>query len=319
MNNRAAPASNGDTVPAVEIGTSYFEQLYLYAFATQPEVIVHLRTQAVADELKRAPDILREWAALQPKIISLINAEGGLPDGISVQSLPASHANKAAEILSNDLTQKTFHLPTTIGLVEIDKLVAAQRTVHLGVVEQVQKEFPANPTMDDLIKICLLPRKKPPVQHLEIAPNVHSFSSESGDLRFLGGFLKELNSDDLRYLHGGGVPAAAIISFVGYGADPVNVFASGNRAVLNNGFHRVFALRRAGVTHVPVIIQRTNNPQLEFPPAVAGIGRDYLLTHPRPVLMKDFFADGFTVILKVRNRMRVVTAQVQASQHDVPA
>lgn len=318
-NNEAKVATPAAAEPMVKVGTSYFRQLYLFAFATQPEVINHLRTQAIPEELKRANDIIREWRNLQAPLQELIADEAGIADTIAVTNVPASHTKRTSEILASDAVQKTFQLPTTIEMVEIDKLIAAQRTVNLEFVDKLQSTFPNSFTLDDLIELCLAPREKPPVQHLEIAPNIHSFSSESGDLRFLGGFLKELTPDDMKYLHGGGVPAAAIISFVGYGADAVNVYACGQRVVLGNGFHRVFALRAAGVTHIPVIVQHINNPALEFPLAVVGINRDYLLGHQRPVLMKDFFVNGFTTMLRVRNRMRVVTAQIQAGQHDVPS
>ena len=65
-----------------------------------------------------------------------------------------------------------------------------------------------------------------------------------------------------------------MIAFVGYGGAPINVFMCGNRVVLINGFHRVFALRSIGVTEIPVVIQQVTNPQLEFPPQVAGLPRD---------------------------------------------
>jgi hypothetical protein len=47
--------------------------------------------------------------------------------------------------------------------------------------------------------------------------------------------------------------------------------------VLNNGFHRVYALRAMAITDTPVVIQHVGNPQLEFPPQVAGLPKEYLL------------------------------------------
>ena len=99
----------------------------------------------------------------------------------------------------------------------------------------------------------------------------------------------------------------------------LNVFRWGNRVVLNNGFHRVYTLRRIGVTEVPVIVQHVGNPQLEFPPQVAGLPKEYLLGAPRPVVMKDFFENGFTITLRVRERLKLVTVAIGGSQHEVPA
>jgi hypothetical protein len=106
---------------------------------------------------------------------------------------------------------------------------------------------------------------------------------------------------------------------VGYGTAPVNVLYAGGRLILNNGFHRVFALRSIGITKIPVVVQHIRNPQLEFPPQVVGLPKEYLLTHPRPVLVGDFFKDDLAITLKVRDRIKTVTVNVVAGQHDVPS
>jgi hypothetical protein len=204
--------------------------------------------------------------------------------------------------------------------VEIDKLVAPQRTVNLEYVERLIERYPATPTMKDLFDVCIsLKRDMDPIQHLEVAPNTHVFSSPNSDIRFLGAFVKDLNGEDCSYAEGGGLPAAAIIAFVGYGAAPVNVLSVGRRVILNNGFHRVFALRSIGVTKIPVVVQHMRNAQLECPPQVAGLPREYLLTHPRPVLVRDFFEPDFAITLKVRERIKTVTVSVVPGQHDVPS
>jgi hypothetical protein len=133
------------------------------------------------------------------------------------------------------------------------------------------------------------------------------FSSPNADIRFLGAFVKRLSSEDLEYAVSGGLPAAAIIAFVGYGGAPVNVLRAGRRVVLNNGFHRVHALRSVGVGEIPVVVQEVRNVQLEFPPAVGGLPKEYLLAVARPVLMKDFFEAEFAITLKARQRMKMVT------------
>ena len=251
---------------------------------------------------------------------ALFASENLLCDSIAVEALPAEHATRVGKMFDTDLFRKTFQPPTALGLIEIDKLVVTQRTVNLEYVEKLVAEMPAAPSVEDLITLCLSPdRPLAPVQHLELEPNAHVFSSLSGDFRFLGAFLKELAPDDLKYAQNGGVPAAAIISFVGYGAYPVSVYSFGNRAILGNGLHRVYALRSMGVKKIPAVIQRVSNPQLDFPATLFNIPREYLLGDGRPVLMKDFFEGDFTTIVKVRKRLRVVSLQVAAGQHDVPS
>jgi hypothetical protein len=57
--------------PQIAIGTHFFNQRYLYAFATQAEVLNHLRTQALPEERVKEADILTNWGNLQAKVATL--------------------------------------------------------------------------------------------------------------------------------------------------------------------------------------------------------------------------------------------------------
>jgi len=240
---------------------------------------------------------------------------------MQVTDVPEEYHPLLRRYAADTLFKRTFFsLPVSFGMIEIDKLVAAQRTVNLDYVARLRKQFPSKPTLAELLEICVAPtRPMDPVQHLEIGPNVHVFSSPNSDIRFLGSFLKEITPEDVEAAALGGLPVAAVISFVGYGSAPINVFKAGRRIVLNNGFHRVFALRQAGVTHIPVVIQTSNNPTLDFPPTVAGLPKEYLLAVTRPVLMKDFFEPDFAITLRIRDRIKTVTLAMNVNQHEVPA
>jgi hypothetical protein len=307
--------------PRIPIATHYFRQRYLFAFALQAEVLHHVRTQALQEEADRLQQIMRAWEGLQPRVADLVQRESGQADAMQVTPISDEHQLKLNLFASDPLFQKTFSsLHVSFKLVEIDKLVAPQRTVNLDYVSHLLESFPKSPTISDLLDICLSPeRKMDPIQHLEVAQNVHVFSSPNSDIRFLGAFVKHLTAEDLDYAVSGGLPAAAILAFVGYGGAPVNVLQVANRFILNNGFHRVYALRSIGITEIPVVVQHVRNLQLEFPPTVAGLPKDYLLNAPRPVLIKDFFEPEFAITLKVRERIKVVTMGVNLSQYDVPS
>jgi hypothetical protein len=305
----------------VQLGTHYFRQQYLFAFATQAEVRHYVRTQTVREELERLAQILDTWRDVQPRVAEIVRCEAGIVDTIRLTEIPEQHEAKIEGFAGDKLFQKTFsQLPTGFAMVEIDKLIAPQRTVNLDYVNRLVTKYTKEPTLDELLDICVSPKREmDPIQHLEVAPNTHVFSSPNSDVRFLGAFVKQLAHEDLEHAVFGGLPAAAVIAFVGYGGAPINVFTCGNRVVLNNGFHRVFALRSIGVREIPVVIQRVTNAQLEFPPQVAGLPREYLLGVNRPVVMKDFFEDGFAITLRVRERLRAVTLGIACNQHDVPA
>lgn len=247
--------------------------------------------------------------------------QSGLAESIEITDLPPSCDERIAAIEADPLFRKTFVQHTrSFALVEIDKLVAPQRTINLDYAERLRAQYGADLTLEDLIDICLAPRRAmDPIQHLEVGPNTHIFSSPNSDIRFLGAFVKQLSTEDLAYAEMGGIPVAAVIGFVGYGGAPVNVLLSGRRCVLNNGFHRVWVLRSLGVTRVPVVVQHVRDPRLEFPPAVCGLPREYLLGAPRPALLGDFFDTGLTVTLRVRERLKMVGIQFGVNEHGVPA
>lgn len=305
----------------IEVGTHFLQQRYLYAFATQSEVTHYIRTQAIPDESARLNEFLKSWSELQSRVQQLIQTEAGIADTIAVSDLPGGHEAQVEHYTRDKLFNRTFSgLPITIGMVEIDKLVAAQRTVNLEYVNRLESSFPNNLGVSELLEICVAPtRPMDPIQHLELGPNTHVFSSPNADIRFLGSFAKDITNEDLEAAVQGGIPAAAVISFVGYGGASVNVIRAGSRVVLNNGFHRVFGLRKVGITHVPVVIQISNNPALDFPAQVAGLPKEYLLGMPRPVMMKDFFEPDFAITLRVRKRIKVITVGASVGQHDVPS
>jgi hypothetical protein len=110
----------------------------------------------------------------------------------------------------------------------------------------------------------------------DIRPNEQTiiYSSENTDFRFLGAIQKPLNEIALYTSSTGGIPTRLLF---GYGGSPISVLRVGTRNFLNNGFHRVYALRKAEVTRVPAVIQTVHNPALEFPAVDQNIPKDYLL------------------------------------------
>ena len=310
-----------NSVPDVPVGTNSFPQRYLFAFATQGELFHHIRTQALKEEVDRYPEILSKWQVQQPIVQALQQFEAGLADQSLLENLPSELLPRLEEIAGDALIQKSFvSVPFSFALVEIDKLVAPQRSVNLEYVTRLEKEFAEKVSLANLVEICLSPRREmPPIQHLETVGNSHIFSSKNLDVRFLGAFFKTLSPEDIQYAEFGGIPAAAIIAFVGYGAAPVNVIRVQNRLVLNNGFHRVFALRSLGVEKLPVLVQHVTNWQLEFPPAMSGLPREYLLGSKRPVLMKDFLSETFSITLRAKEKVKAVMLQQSVSQVDVPS
>jgi len=130
-------------LPKIPVATHYFRQRYLFAFATQAEVLHHLRTQALEEESDRLPEIIRAWSSLQPRVDDLVQRESGLADTIRAAPLPDEYRPRLEAFASDPLFRKTFStLPISFGLVEIDKLVAPQRTVNLDYVDRLLASYP---------------------------------------------------------------------------------------------------------------------------------------------------------------------------------
>src|SRR5439155_19311236 len=104
--------------------------------ATQAEVHHHIRTQALQEEVVRLPELMRTRDQLQSKVAGLLNQEAGVAEKIRVSKIPDVYDSKLKAFAADPLFQKTFsNYPISFALVEIDKLVAAQRTVNLDYVE----------------------------------------------------------------------------------------------------------------------------------------------------------------------------------------
>ena len=94
--------------------------------------------------------------------------------------------------------------------------------------------------------------------------------------------------------------------FVGYGTGSMNAYSANGRMILLNGFHRAYALRRKGIKKIPLLVKKIGNTDLEFPDEIKKLKKDYLLKHPRPILMKDFFNDDIVRVFKMKKATTVL-------------
>jgi hypothetical protein len=291
--------------------------LYLYGAMSKPQITLLVRGQCIPEELNNLQKILEGWENASNVFRKIEAHEKGMAD--NNQPIKMDSNPKLDEIQNDPLFKNGFSsYPSDFATVEIDKLIAVQRQVSLPYIDQLTNRIPKNPSLNNLIDICLSPKQNvPSSQSYQLAENVYNFSSPSVDFRFLGGFPKALTEDDLKYCLAGGLPVGAVILFYGYGTGSINVLKANNRLILNNGFHRVYALRKLGITKIPVVVQHIGNPDLEMMPQILGLTKEYLLNHPRPVLVKDFFTNELTTTLRLKNTIRSVRVQWGFEQTDM--
>jgi hypothetical protein len=317
------PSAAAGTVTAseVQVGTHSVPQRYLYAHAMRGELIQHVRTQASPADRDRLPAIVAAWDALRLKVSALEASEAGLPDTITIEPLPRSAEAFAAATLADPLVARTFGAwRHDIAMAEVSKIVFPQRAVNEEYAGQLARTSRPLPDLDALLRICVAARADmAPIQHLEVAPDTHVFTSPNTDLRFLGAFLKEsVGAEDIPLVEAGGLPAAAVAGFVGFGSPVINAFKVGSRLILNNGHHRVYRLIKLGVTTIPMLILDVSNPLAELPPAIAGVPRELCLA-PRPPLVKDLLNDDFSITLSVKRRLKQLTIMMNVNQYEMPA
>lgn len=266
-----------------------------------------IRNYCISADQERIDEVSGAWRTASARMAMLSETEAGLPDTISVEEPPDSVKERLAEIAKDKLFRASFSgVPVSFKVVDIDLLVAPQREVNLDHVARMRDRIPGT-TVEELIEFCVgLSRETAEVKSLQTAPNQVTYTSKSVDFRFTGGARKPITDADIAVAHGGGQPVESISLLTGFGAAQINTFMVGDRLVLNNGFHRIIALRMAGVTKVPVVVQHISNSEIEFPGQLCGTPRAYLLNHLRPVVIKDFFDEQLIVELRLVPRRKVV-------------
>ena len=293
--------------------------LHLYGATSQAEILSFLRTQCVIEETE-IERVMSDWREAAARFLSISNNMTDIPDLIEIEDIPEEFSAELRKVSEDPLFKNAFSmLPISFKVVELDRVVAAQRYVNLDYAKRLSDSIPEDPDMKFLIDFCL---KKGPETNLpaelQLSPNVYSYKSESTDFRFIGGYPKKLTNEDIHYCLGGGQPVAALILFVGYGTPAVNVFHVGSRIILNNGFHRLFALKMKGVAKAPVVVQSISNWNLELPQVLVGLPTTYLVSAPRPSLLKDFVDTQISRELSMKSRDRSVQIQWNFNQVDIP-
>ena len=239
-----------------------------------------------ADDRRRAlEEAERRWVETPPLHVE--------PDR-RLLPLPPKMAPLAAPLMDHPVFRRAFAtVPSRVALVELDALVVYQRTVNLEHVRRLRRRLGGHPSPREVFDFCL-PTGRPaadaaPVRVRPVGEDEFVFTCESTDLRFLE--TVTLRPEQLVGYDAPGPVAGVVGLVVGFGSNFLNVISAEGRLVLNNGNHRAYALREAGVTHAPCVVQEvTRREELK----VVGGGRlrrdpDKYLCGARPPMLRDFF------------------------------
>jgi hypothetical protein len=263
--------------------------------------------------------LMAAWRSANDRIAALEITEAGAADDAALTPVAPELQELRDQYLADPMIMRSFALlPSDVQAVDLDEVVVFQKSVNLRYAEQIGTALGKRISTEDLMRFSLgLDQPPPPVRFALAAQNAYSFVSESTDLRCL-----EVTTLDPRQITGftpQGHAARVIGIVVGFSSNALNVVRANGRLILSNGSHRAYALRKAGVTLVPAVVQEVGHlDELALFPAIKEHA-DMYLTARRPPLLKDYFDTSLHTIIELPRRLRQVRISYGVEVTDAPA
>jgi len=294
------------------------ENLYLIGRPTLKRFLRFVKDHAV--DAPGSGDLVDEWTSAHTIVRALQKDEAGCADAPVVE--PVAPDNELLlEVLASPLIRNSFNtVPAEIAYVDVDRMVVYQHHIDLTFVDDLKRRLGPSPSREEIFRTCL-PSRPPatPVKWTRTRRDTFVFTSPSDDMRFLGTMpLEPRNITD--YPPPGNIVNVIGLA-VGFGSNFVNAIYAENRLILNNGSHRVYALRDMGITHVPCIVQHVRSrDELNILASTAVTDApDFYLQEARPMMVKDYFDPRLRKVLPVHRRLRQVTVKFEVDVTFAPA
>ncbi len=261
-----------------------------------------------------------EWRVANDHYHELEERESGVADRVECRDLDPALAPLAEEVAATASYRRTFDaLPTSFGMVELDRLVVFQRSITANFVDSIRSRLGAAPDAETLFRFCLpLTNRDAPVHIERMGSRRYAFRSDSTDFRFHEPIL--LRSEQIQGYDSFGPIAGVVGLVVGFGSNFLNVIRVGKRLLLHNGYHRACALRGLGIKHAPCIIQTVTRPdelEIAASEAVAEDPEFYFNT-ARPPLLKDFFDPRIRRAWPTHRQSRLIEVNFEVRDSLVP-
>jgi hypothetical protein len=272
-----------------------------------------VREQVVGGTRMCPRELADEWRVANDIYYDLEESEAGIADKIRCRPLPQSLVPLAEQLRASAHYRNTFDtFPMTFELVELDKLMVSQTYVTCSFSEARAQLLGPRMTPQALFHFCQpLAHDPPPVRIEQTDEGIFVLSSESTDLR--PHRVKLLRGDELS-IESTGAIAGMIGLAVGFGSNFFTAIRSEKRLILHNGYHRAYAMRAAGITHAPCLVQtvtRKDELRIAASDAVSSDPEFYFRSR-RPPILKDFFDPRLTRRFALRRQRTVVQVEVTA-------
>ena len=291
------------------------EELCLLGVTRLAQYIDFVRHRTSGGEGRDDGEIADEWRAAADVYASLQAAATAPPAMPEIKELPAVIQTHVDLLVKLPQFRRAFaSVPIAFGMVELDKLIVYQHELTLSTVNALRASLPTPLTDAALAAACLpLDQTSADFRVGRSGKREFVFHSDSHDMRFLGAQLIEPSK--VPELVTDGFTSAVIALAVGFSNNVLNVVRYDNRVVLNNGYHRAYALRSLGVRHAPCVIQVCRHWE---DVTLAGSSEmtqnaDLYFSTQRPPQLHDFFDGALTRRFATRPQRRQLHLKIDVA------
>jgi hypothetical protein len=294
------------------------ELIWLLGQPSLGDYLEFVATKVIGGESRDPRELVAEWRAANDLYHRLEQDEAGLADAVACTPLPKALRKRAAAVERLPWFRSSFdNLPYEIVEVELDKLIVSQSHVERGATSALVEALGSDALPKAVFDLCL-PRERalPQIEVQRLASGRYRFSSPSTDFRAHAPRLTLNSSGADQGVEG---PLFATMSIdLGFGSNMLSGIRSGTRVLLQNGYHRAYALRSLGYrTAFAVVEDVTRKDELRLT-ATDDVADDpeFFFAARRPPLLKDFFDPRLAKPLPARAIYSEIEVEIVVKSHN---
>jgi len=253
-----------------------------------------------------------EWRVANDVYAELERSEAGYADETRRRPVGGALKPLVRRLEQNPWFRDSFdNLPYAVERVEIDRLVASQIHVERAFTKPFLSKL-ASMSEEELFHFCLpVDKPQPPVTVTRLSGDRYIFTSPSTDFRSHSPRL--LRPEELPNLTSSGPISAFVGIAVGFGSNFLSAVRSDSRICLQNGYHRTYALRCAGLKYAYCVVEdvtRKDELRLTADDTVTE-DPEFYFASKRPPLMKDFFDRRLAKRMRIKPMQNHVEVEIK--------
>jgi hypothetical protein len=253
-----------------------------------------------------------EWRVANDVYAELETSEAGYADDTRRRPVGGALKPLVRRLEQNPWFRDSFdNLPYSVERVEIDRLVASQIHVERAFTKPFLARLAAM-SEEELFHFCLpVEKPQPPVAVTRLSGDRYVFTSPSTDFRSHS--PRVLRPEELPNLTSSGPISAFVGIAVGFGSNFLSAVRSDTRICLQNGYHRTYALRCAGLEYAYCVVEdvtRKDELRLTADDTVTE-DPEFYFASKRPPLIKDFFDRRLAKKMRVKPMQNHVEIEIK--------